>query len=100
MPSFIVTYVRVVDSLSTRFGRIAMYLIFVMIATLLTDAITRNILQIPMFWCVEMAQFTLAAYYKFSSQARSIHKPLFVSKAFPCTAPRGTADFSTDAIYP
>ena len=63
MPSFIVTYVRVVDSLSTRFGRIAMYLIFVMIATLLTDAITRNILQIPMFWCVEMAQFTLAAYY-------------------------------------
>jgi len=63
MPSFIVKYVRVVDYWSTRFGRIAMYLIFLMIGTLLTDAITRNVLEIPLFWCVELAQFTLAAYY-------------------------------------
>jgi TRAP-type mannitol/chloroaromatic compound transport system permease small subunit len=63
MPSFIVKYVTVVDYLSTRFGRIAMYLIFLMIGTLLLDAVTRNILKIPMFWCVELAQFTLAAYY-------------------------------------
>lgn len=63
MPSFIVKYVRVVDYLSTRFGRMAMYLIFLMIGTLLLDAITRNVLNIPLFWCVELAQFTLAAYY-------------------------------------
>lgn len=63
MPSFVVKYVRVVDYLSTRFGRIAMYLIFLMIGTLLLDAITRNVLNIPLFWCVELAQFTLAAYY-------------------------------------
>ena len=63
MPTFIVKYVRVVDYLSTRFGRIAMYLIFLMIGTLLLDAITRNVLNIPLFWCVELAQFTLAAYY-------------------------------------
>ena len=63
MPSFIVKYVRVVDYLSTRFGRTAMYLIFLMIGTLLLDAVTRNVLDIPMFWCVELAQFTLAAYY-------------------------------------
>ena len=63
MPSFIVKYVRVVDYLSTRFGRIAMYLIFLMIGTLLLDAVTRNMLNIPLFWCVELAQFTLAAYY-------------------------------------
>ena len=63
MPSFIVGYVRVVDYLSTRFGRIAMYLIFLMIGTLLLDAITRNVIDIPLFWCVELAQFTLAAYY-------------------------------------
>ena len=63
MPSIIVKYVRVVDYLSTRFGRIAMYLIFLMIGTLLLDAITRNVLNIPLFWCVELAQFTLAAYY-------------------------------------
>lgn len=63
MPSFVVNYVRIVDYLSTRFGRIAMYLIFLMIGTLLLDAITRNVLDIPLFWCVELAQFTLAAYY-------------------------------------
>ncbi len=63
MPSVVVKYVRVVDYLSTRFGRIAMYLIFLMIGTLLTDAVTRNVLNIPLFWCVELAQFTLAAYY-------------------------------------
>ncbi len=63
MPSFVVKYVQVVDYLSTRFGRIAMYLIFLMIGTLLLDAVTRNMLNIPLFWCVELAQFTLAAYY-------------------------------------
>ena len=63
MPSIIVKYVRVVDYLSTRFGRTAMYLIFLMIGTLLLDAVTRNVLHIPLFWCVELAQFTLAAYY-------------------------------------
>ncbi len=63
MPSFVVNYVRIVDYLSTRFGRLAMYLIFLMIGTLLLDAITRNVLNIPLFWCVELAQFTLAAYY-------------------------------------
>lgn len=63
MPSIVVQYVRVVDYLSTRFGRIAMYLIFLMIGTLLLDAVTRNVLNIPLFWCVELAQFTLAAYY-------------------------------------
>ncbi len=63
MPSIVVKYVRVVDYLSTRFGRIAMYLIFLMIGTLLLDTITRNVLTIPLFWCVELAQFTLAAYY-------------------------------------
>ena len=49
--------------MSTKFGRIAMYLIFVMIAVLLFDAVTRNIINIPMSWCVEMAQFTITAYY-------------------------------------
>ncbi len=63
MPSIIVKYVRVVDYVSTRFGRIAMLLIFLMIGTLLLDAVTRNVLDIPLFWCVELAQFTLAAYY-------------------------------------
>ena len=59
MPKFIVTYVRVVDYLSTKFGRMAMYLIFVMIATLLLDAVTRNVVNYPLSWCIEMAQFKI-----------------------------------------
>jgi len=63
VPKFIVNYVKVIDYLSTRFGRVAMYLIFVMIATLLVNAFTRNILNLPLSWCIEMAQFTMTAYY-------------------------------------
>jgi TRAP-type mannitol/chloroaromatic compound transport system permease small subunit len=32
-------------------------------ATLIFDAITRNILNIPIHWAIEFTQFTLAAYY-------------------------------------
>lgn len=63
MPGFIVKYVTVVDWLSEKFGKLAMLMIFVMIAVLLVDAFTRNIINYPMFWCVEMAQFTMTAYY-------------------------------------
>jgi TRAP-type C4-dicarboxylate transport system permease small subunit len=63
MPSFIVSYVKYVDYVSTKFGRLAMYGIFVMIGTLLLGAITRNILNFPLSWTVEMAQFTMTAYY-------------------------------------
>lgn len=63
MPKFIVTYVEVIDYLSTKAGRVAMYLIFVMIGVLLLDAVTRNIINIPLSWCIEMAQFTITAYY-------------------------------------
>ena len=57
------TYVRFIDYWSTKFGRLAMLLIFVMIGVLLLGAITRNILDIPLSWTVEMAQFTMTAYY-------------------------------------
>ena len=63
MPKFIVNYVKVIDYLSTKFGRLAMYLIFIMIATLLINAFTRNIINLPLSWCIEMAQFTMTAYY-------------------------------------
>jgi TRAP-type mannitol/chloroaromatic compound transport system permease small subunit len=53
----------VIDYLSTKAGRIAMYLIFVMIGVLLLDAVTRNIINFPLSWCIEMAQFTITAYY-------------------------------------
>ena len=63
MPNLIVSYVKYVDYASTKFGRLSMYLIFLMIGTLLLGALTRNILNIPLSWTVELAQFTITAYY-------------------------------------
>ncbi len=63
MPKFIVNYVKVVDYLSTKIGRMAMYLIFVMIGVLLLNSFTRNIINFPLSWGIEMAQFTITAYY-------------------------------------
>jgi len=63
MPKFIISYVKYVDYVSIKFGRAAMYLIFLMIGTLLLGTITRNILDIPLSWTVELAQFTITAYY-------------------------------------
>ena len=57
------TYVRWVDAISEKVGAVAMALIFVMIAVLLLDAVTRNVIRMPLHWCIEFAQFTLAAYY-------------------------------------
>jgi TRAP-type mannitol/chloroaromatic compound transport system permease small subunit len=63
MPKFIVYYVRFVDTISTALGRITMYTVFVMIGVLLLGAITRNILNMPLSWTVEMAQFIITGYY-------------------------------------
>lgn len=63
MPAVIRSYVRLVDRVSDYVGIGAMYLIFLMVGVLLLDAVTRNVIHIPLHWCVELAQFTLAAYY-------------------------------------
>ncbi|MBC7139281.1 MAG: TRAP transporter small permease subunit [Defluviimonas sp.] len=63
MPEMIRAYVRTIDRISDYVGLAAMHLIFVMIGVLLLDAITRNVIDIPLHWCVEFTQFTLAAYY-------------------------------------
>ena len=63
MPHLIKAYVRIVDRVSDYVGYLAASLIFVMVATLLLDAVTRNVLNIPIHWAIEFTQFTLAAYY-------------------------------------
>jgi TRAP-type mannitol/chloroaromatic compound transport system permease small subunit len=63
MPPLIRAYVRLVDRISDYVGYLAASLIFVMGATLLLDAVTRNVLNIPVHWAIEFTQFTLAAYY-------------------------------------
>lgn len=63
MPHLIRAYVRIVDRVSDYVGYLAASLTFFMGATLLLDAVTRNVLNIPVHWAIELTQFTLAAYY-------------------------------------
>jgi TRAP-type mannitol/chloroaromatic compound transport system permease small subunit len=63
MPRGVRLYVRWVDAVSRVVGRLAMYLIFVMIGVLLYSAVSRTVFNLPLIWVVEVAQFLLAAYY-------------------------------------
>lgn len=56
-------YVRIVDGISDYVGYLAASLIFLMGGALLFDAVTRNVVKMPVHWAVELTQFTLAAYY-------------------------------------
>ena len=62
MPNWIRSYVRAVTAINYRVGRFAMYLIFVMMAILLWSSISK-IFFMPSLWTLEMAQFTMVAYY-------------------------------------
>ena len=63
MPSFISFYVKFIDALCERVGRFVMYWIFIMMFLLILSFITRNIINFPLMWIIEMAQFTITAYY-------------------------------------
>jgi TRAP-type mannitol/chloroaromatic compound transport system permease small subunit len=63
MPQVIKAYVRLIDRISDYVGYLAASLIFFMGAVLIFDAITRNVINMPVHWAIELTQFTLAAYY-------------------------------------
>ncbi len=62
IPSPLVVFVRVVDAISYRVGRFAIYLIFPMMGVLLWSSISKTFFQ-PSLWTMEMAQFIMVAYY-------------------------------------
>ncbi len=64
MPKAIRTFVRYVDVVNRVVGRFAMYLIFVMMGVLLFSSISRGVFSVSHIWVVEMAQMTMAAYYR------------------------------------
>ena len=63
MPKFITFYVNFVDYICERVGRFVMYGIFLMMFLLILSFVTRNIINFPLMWIIEMAQFTITAYY-------------------------------------
>lgn len=62
MPKAIRIYVRYVDAANRVVGRFAMYLIFALMAILLYSTISKNLFN-PSLRTLEMAQFTMVAYY-------------------------------------
>ena len=63
MPKFISLYVNLIDWLCIKIGRITMYMVFVMMFVLVLSFVTRNIINIPLMWIIEMAQFIITGYY-------------------------------------
>ena len=63
MPKAVVVFVRSVDAVNTVVGKFSMYLVFGMMGILLFESISRTLFDQPHIWVVEMAQFTMAAYY-------------------------------------
>ncbi len=62
MPNAIKAFVRYVDAMNRVIGRVAMYLVFAMMGILLYSSFTKTFFTPPL-WSLEMAQFTMVAYY-------------------------------------
>ncbi|MEL6962701.1 MAG: TRAP transporter small permease subunit [Pseudomonadota bacterium] len=62
MPDAFLSYVRLIDRLNRRIGRIVMYGIFVMMAILLWSSLSKTFF-LPSLWTLEMAQFAMVSYY-------------------------------------
>lgn len=62
MPAALVRFVRFVEAVNYRLGRIMMYFIFVMIGVLLWSSVSKTFF-LPSLWTLEMAQFAMMAYF-------------------------------------
>ncbi|GLQ34170.1 C4-dicarboxylate ABC transporter [Amylibacter marinus] len=62
MHSMMQGYIRYVDAVNLRIGRIVMYGIFVLMGILIWSSISKTFF-LPSLWTLEMAQFTMVAYY-------------------------------------
>ena len=62
MTAVMLKYVRIIDAMNYRIGRIMMYGIFVMMLILLWSSVSKTFF-VPSLWTLEMAQFAMVAYY-------------------------------------
>lgn len=64
MTAIMAAYVRFVDRVNYRVGRVAMYLIFVMMGVLLWSSFTKTApFMRPSLWTLETAQYLMVAFY-------------------------------------
>lgn len=62
MPRAILIYIGAIDAMNRVIGRMAMYLIFVLMAVLLWSS-TSKVFITPSAWTLETAQFVMVAYF-------------------------------------
>ena len=62
MPRAILLYINMIDAMNRFIGRIAMYLIFVLMAVLIWSS-TSKVFLTPSMWTLETAQFIMMAYF-------------------------------------
>ena len=63
MPKVIGLYLNIIVWFCFKLGRVTMYMVFVMMFILVLSFVTRNIINIPLMWIIEMAQFIITGYY-------------------------------------
>ncbi len=90
MPRAVVVYVQLVDRLGRAVGGLAMLLTFVLAAILLEASVARLAFGTSHIWSVELAQFTMSAYYLLGgalSEQDAVHvrMDLFYSRLRPRT---------------
>ncbi len=62
MPRAILIYIGAIEAMNRVIGRMAMYLIFVLMAVLLWSS-TSKVFMTPSAWTLETAQFVMVAYF-------------------------------------
>jgi len=63
MPKPVDNFVRYVETTNIAVGKFSQYLVFGMMGVLLYESVSRTLFNQPHIWVVEIAQFTMAAYY-------------------------------------
>ena len=63
MPKAIKIFVRSVEATNRVVGKFTMYLVFAMMGLLLYEPVSRTVFDKPLIWSMEMAMFTMAAYW-------------------------------------
>ena len=62
MRSAMRAYIRAIDRMNRAIGRIAMYLIFVLMGVLIWSSLSKTVFS-PSLWTLESAQFVMVAYF-------------------------------------
>lgn len=63
MPPVLRRYVLAVEAVNRTVGRAVVWSIYLLMALLLWASISRSVLNVPLLWSVELAQFLLVAYF-------------------------------------